>query len=111
VKHVSLAAPFAFLVFLFLAIAVPQAVISQKSVPNAVANGKRIFNQSCAACHDTLGATTKSGPGLKNYYRHEPRPADATVRAIIQQGKGKMPAFSTLDKSQTDDLVTYLKIL
>jgi mono/diheme cytochrome c family protein len=110
-KHLLRAAPLAFLVFLFLAIAVPQAVISQKSLPIAVANGKRIFNQSCSACHDTLGATTKSGPELKSYYRRQPHPADATVRAIIQQGKGKMPAFSTLGKSQTDDLVAYLKTL
>jgi mono/diheme cytochrome c family protein len=110
-KHLSLAAPFAFRVFLFLAIAVPQAVILQKSVPIAVANGKRIFNQSCSACHDTLGATTKAGPELKSYYRRQPHPADATVRAIIQQGKGKMPAFGTLDKSQTEDLVAYLKTL
>jgi mono/diheme cytochrome c family protein len=110
-KRVSLAAPFAFLVFLFLAIAVPHAVISQRPVPIAVANGKRIFNQSCSACHDTLGATTKSGPELKSCYRRQPHPADANVRAIIQQGKGKMPAFSTLDKSQTEDLVAYLKTL
>ena len=97
-------------VFLF-AIAIPPAMISQKSVPQAAANGKRIFIQSCAACHDTLGTTTKSGPGLKNYYGHQPHPADATVRTIIQQGKGKMPAFSTLNKSQIDDLVVYLKTL
>jgi mono/diheme cytochrome c family protein len=111
VKQVLPAAPFAFVVFLFLTIAAPQAVISQKSVPVAVANGKRIFNQSCSSCHDTLGATTKSGPELKSYYRRQPHPADATVRTIIQQGKGKMPPFSILDKSQTDDLVAYLKTL
>lgn len=110
-KQLLPVALFAFPVFLYLAIAVPPAVISQKAVPQAVANGKRIFNQSCAACHDTLGTITKSGPGLKNYYRRQPRPADVTVRAIIQQGKGKMPAFSTLDKSQTADLVAYLKTL
>jgi mono/diheme cytochrome c family protein len=86
-------------------------VVSQNSVPPAAASGKRIFNQSCAACHDTLGATAKSGPELKNYYHHQPRPSDATVRTIIQQGKGKMPAFSTLRKSQADDLVAYLKTL
>jgi mono/diheme cytochrome c family protein len=111
VKQVSSAALFAILVFLFLVIATPQAMISQKPMPQAAANGKRIFNQSCAACHDTLGTTTKSGPELKSYYRHQPRPADAAVRTIIQQGKGRMPAFSTLNKSQTDDLVAYLKTL
>jgi mono/diheme cytochrome c family protein len=111
VKQASPAAPFASFVLLFLAIAIPPAVISQKSPPQAAANGKHIFNQSCSACHDTLGTGTKSGPGLKNYYRRPPLPTDATVREIIQQGKGKMPAFSTLNKSQTDDLVAYLKTL
>jgi mono/diheme cytochrome c family protein len=105
------ASPVVFLAFCLLSIAVPRALISQKSAPLAVSNGKRIFNQSCSACHDTLGASTKSGPELKSYYRHQPRPVDATVRTIIQQGKGKMPAFSTLNKSQTDDLVAYLKAL
>jgi mono/diheme cytochrome c family protein len=112
--HLESAAPaarFAVFVFLVFAIAMPPIMISQNSTPQAVANGRRIFNQSCAACHDTFGTTTKSGPGLKNYYRHQPRPAEATVRTIIQQGKGKMPAFSTLNKSQTDDLVAYLKTL
>ncbi len=110
-KQVSLVALFAILVFLYLAIATPPAAISQISAPHAVANGKRIFNQSCATCHDTLGNMTKSGPALKNYYRHQPRPADAIVRTIIQQGKGRMPAFTTLNKAQVDDLVAYLKTL
>ena len=110
-KQVSFAAPFAFLVFLFLAIAIPQAVTSQKSLPLAAADGKHIFNQSCSACHDRLVTTTKSGPKLRGFYRRQPRPTDATVRTIIQQGKGKMPAFSTFNKSQTDDLLAYLKTL
>lgn len=110
-KQVSLVALFAILVFLYLAIATPPPVISQKSTPQAVVNGKHIFNQSCATCHDTLATTTKSGPGLKNYYRHQPHPADATVRTIIQQGKGRMPAFTALNKLQTDNLVAYLKTL
>jgi hypothetical protein len=33
------------------------------------------------------------------------------MQSIIQQGKGKMPAFSTLNKSQTDDLIAFLKTL
>ena len=109
-KRVSLATLFA-IAFLFLAIAIPPPVISQESVRPAVLNGRRIFNQSCAACHDTLSTTTKSGPGLKRYYRHQPRPTDASVRAIIQQGKGRMPAFSILNKSLIDDLIAYLKTL
>jgi mono/diheme cytochrome c family protein len=111
VRLMSPAALFALFVFLYLAIAIPPAVISQGSAPQAAANGKHIFNQSCAACHDTLGTMTKSGPALKNYYRHQPRSADAIVRTIIQLGKGRMPAFTTLNKLQVDDLVAYLKTL
>jgi mono/diheme cytochrome c family protein len=111
VKQVAPAVLFAICEFLFLAIAIPPVVISQTSAPQAVANGRRIFNQSCAACHDTRGTTAKSGPGLKNYCRQQPGQVDATTRAIIQQGKGRMPAFSTLNKMQIDDLVAYLKTL
>jgi mono/diheme cytochrome c family protein len=111
VRVMSPTALFALFVFLYVAIAIPPAVISQASAPQAAANGKHIFNQSCAACHDTVGTKTKSGPALKNYYRHQPRPADAIVRTIIQQGKGRMPAFTTLNKLQVDDLIAYLKTL
>jgi mono/diheme cytochrome c family protein len=111
VKQVSPIALLVVFIFFFLSIAILPAVISEESLPQAVANGRRIFNQSCASCHDTLGTTTKSGPALKDYYRHQPRPADATVRTIIQQGKGRMPAFSTLSQLQIDDLVAYLKTL
>ena len=76
------------------------------------ANGQRIFTQSCASCHDAHSATPKVGIGLQSYYRqHTPRPTDVSVRAIIQQGKGAMPAFTTLSKSQTDDLIAYLRML
>jgi mono/diheme cytochrome c family protein len=111
VKESSLAARIAIFIFVALTFAIPPAVMSQKPSPQSVADGRRLFNQSCTACHDTLGTTTKSGPGLKNYYRHQPRPADASVRTVIQQGKGRMPAFNSLSKSQIDELVVYLKSL
>ena len=110
-KPVAPAALFVIFSPLFLALVIPPVVTSQVSVPQTAANGRRIFNQSCAACHDASGTTVKPGPGLKNYYRHQPRPADASVRTIIQQGKGRMPAFSTLNKTQIDDLVAYIKTL
>jgi len=89
------------------------AANSLKPSAPAVANGQRIFIRSCASCHDAHGTTPKSGPGLKNYYREHPPPhsTDAAVRAVIQQGKGTMPAFSNLGKSQMDDLMAYLKTL
>lgn len=109
-KHLSLAALFGIFVVLFFAIAIPPAVISQRP-SHSVVNGKRIFNRSCASCHDTLGTTTKSGPALKGFFRQQPRPTDASVRAVIQQGKRRMPAFSTLSKLQIDELIAFLKTL
>lgn len=99
-----------FFASLFLAIAIPRFVMSQQSVPEAATNGKHRFNQSVAACHDTLGSASKTGPELKNYYRQEPRPADATVCSTIRQGRGKMPAFTTLNKTGVDDLLAYPKL-
>ncbi len=110
-KPGSPAALFTVLLFLLLDVATARPVIPQRATSKAAADGKRIFNQSCSACHDTLGTTTKSGPNLKSYYRQQPRPTDAVVSSIIQRGKGKMPAFSTFNRTQTEDLVAYIKTL
>lgn len=96
---------------LLLAAVIPSVVLSQRQTPQSVVDGRRLFKQSCEVCHDTLGTATKPGPRLKTYYRSHPRPADSTVREIILQGKGKMPGFSTLSKSQMNDLIEYLKTL
>jgi mono/diheme cytochrome c family protein len=74
-------------------------------------DGRRVFNQSCAACHDVAGASLKSGPVLNGYFRHSPRPAEEHVRAVIQHGEGKMPAFRSLSEHQIEDVVAYLKTL
>jgi mono/diheme cytochrome c family protein len=98
----------------FFAIAIPPALSSSNSTVQDVSSGKRIFSQYCSGCHDTNGAvgtSIRSGPSLKNYYHRRPRPSDTTVRTIIQQGEGTMPAFSTLDRLQTADLIAYLKTL
>jgi mono/diheme cytochrome c family protein len=108
VKLTSLVVPFAVCSVLAVAAAIAPAMVAAEP---AAASGRRVFSQSCSACHDALSTATRSGPGLKNYYRHQPRPTDGSVRAIIQQGKGKMPAFSTLNQSQVNDLVAYLKTL
>lgn len=110
-KQISPTALFAIFAFHLLAMGIPRVAISQNSTTPSATNGRRIFNQSCAACHDTRGTTAKAGPGLKNYGRQQPGQVDATTRAIIRQGKGRMPGFSTLNRLQIDDLVAYLKTL
>lgn len=97
--------------FLVIAMTLPAAPPPRKIAAQS-ANGQRLFAQYCAACHDTRGSMPKSGPPLKSYYRtHQPHPSDVAVRTIIQQGKGKMPSFRTLNQAQTDDLIAFLKTL
>jgi mono/diheme cytochrome c family protein len=111
VKRALDVAPLAFFTLLVLTTSSYRAAIPEGVASPAASTGKHIFNQSCSACHDTLGTTTKPGPGLRNYYRRQPRPADAAVSSIIQKGKGKMPAFSALNHMQISDLVAYIKTL
>lgn len=86
--------------------------LSPAQTSDAARNGGQIFSQSCASCHSVHTSASLTGPSLKGYYSsHLPRPTDATVRATILQGKGKMPKFSSLSKLQTDDLIAYLKTL
>ncbi|MFL6428543.1 MAG: c-type cytochrome [Acidobacteriaceae bacterium] len=97
--------------FLVITMTLPASPAPRKIAAQSV-NGQHLFAQYCAACHDTRGTMPKSGPALKGYLRtHQPHPSDTAVRSIIQQGKGKMPAFSTLTRSQTDDLIAFLKTL
>ena len=110
-KRVSLSALLVASIFALLALAIPPAVVSQSSEPQDAAKGKRVFVQSCASCHNAPGAATRSAPALKGYYRQQPRPTDTSVRATIEHGRGRMPAFTSLDKVQVDDLIAYLKTL
>jgi mono/diheme cytochrome c family protein len=111
VKRASTIARVAIFIFFSLVVVVPRAVTSQNTAREPASKGRRIFVQSCSSCHDALGTTAKSGPSLKSYYQRQPRPADAAVRTIIEQGRGRMPAFSLLDELQINNLVAYLKTL
>jgi mono/diheme cytochrome c family protein len=84
----------------------------QDSAASATKNGERIFKDSCASCHNAHSSDLLIGVGLKGYYKtHQPPPTDATVRKIIHDGKGTMPAFGNLEDAEIDNLIAYLKTL
>jgi mono/diheme cytochrome c family protein len=89
--------------------------VAEASRPALDANaeeGKNVFAQSCASCHDVNTGAQLIGPGLKGYYRgHHPAPKDAEVRELIVRGKGAMPGFSSLSDAELAELVAYLKTL
>lgn len=81
------------------------------SHPNAaVRQGKALFQQKCAGCHNKQpGDTNPFGPpNLHGIFQHKVlTPAEA--HHIIRHGKGSMPPFESLSDSQIDHLLAYLK--
>jgi len=80
------------------------------------AEGKALFHSHCAMCHGQDGAGNT--PVGKSMHIVDLRSAqvqkntDAQLTSIIENGKGKMPAFkSKLKPEQVKDLVGYLREL
>jgi mono/diheme cytochrome c family protein len=80
------------------------------------AKGKEVFEQ-CGVCHSATTGEKKMGPSLKGLFKKEKlangqKPADASVLALINKGKGAMPAFAdVLSADEKADLLAYLKTL
>lgn len=70
------------------------------------------FRKSCAVCHSTQRGETKIGPSLYGVLRKGSGQSEESIRKIIEEGKGNMPAFrQTLEPGQIADLIEYLKTL
>lgn len=84
---------------------------SAGAAPNTE-QGQHLFAQSCAGCHDAHSTQRLSAPGLKGYFHTQrPQPTDTAVRAVIQHGRGGMPAFPQLTALQLNALLAYLRTL
>lgn len=97
------------LIVLALALAVPTIAAAQ-------AKGADTFKAKCAMCHGADGsASTGMGKsmGLKPLSSPEvQKMSDADLTALINNGKGKMPAYKgKLTDAQIADVVSYVKTL
>jgi PQQ-dependent dehydrogenase (methanol/ethanol family) len=80
--------------------------------PTAVADGQRLYNQSCQSCHGPAGQGSDRGPALATIpFVHGN--ADADVFRTIRGGVPgtQMPPFDGLTESQIWQLVAYLRSL
>lgn len=79
--------------------------------PTAAAkNGRALFQQSCAGCHNKQpGDTTPFGPPNLHGIFQKKVLTPTQARKIIRHGKGGMPSFGSLRDSQIDSLLAYLK--
>jgi cytochrome c6 len=92
-------------------LAVANPAMAQKG--NA-AEGAKIFADKCEKCHDKDGSGgTVFGKALKAADLRSAdvqKKTDADFYTQIDKGKGNMPPFGgSLDKSQIDDLVAYVR--
>jgi cytochrome c6 len=80
------------------------------------AAGEAMFKAKCAACHGADGKG-ETAMGKANKLRDLSSPevqkqTDPELAAIIENGKGKMPAYSkNLKMEQVKDLVAYMRSL
>jgi mono/diheme cytochrome c family protein len=82
------------------------------------AAGRKIYDSSCARCHEPYSRHGKKGPGLKGIFQNKylslsGLPAnDERVSDIIRVGRNEMPGFSqTLNAQDVQDLLAYLHTL
>ena len=81
------------------------------------ARGRRLFDQSCAQCHQAYSSAVQAGPSLQGVFKKQSLPSgipanDDRVRENILLGRAKMPGFRNLfSDDQVDDLIAYLRTL
>ena len=79
--------------------------------PDAVAGGRKLFEQRCATCHGHDGQGTRKGPDLTaNRVQTQP---DGALFWKITQGNTRegMPTFSFLPEPQRWQLVLHLRVM
>ncbi len=76
----------------------------------SVEPGRRVFASRCAACHGTEGGGGELGPSI---VARIPLRTDADLEAVIREGLSGagMPAFANLTKSESTDLIAFLRTL
>jgi mono/diheme cytochrome c family protein len=78
------------------------------------ATGRRLYQQTCAPCHDDHSVPGQNGPGLKGLFKKQFLPSglpanERFVRQTILNGRNMMPAVGgSLSQQQLDDLLAYL---
>jgi quinoprotein glucose dehydrogenase len=70
--------------------------------------GRGIYQNQCAICHrDDMTGSPPSFPSLKGVEKRLSREA---ITAVIQKGRGRMPAFPGLSTAQIEALTEYLTL-
>jgi cytochrome c len=99
------------------AAAAPAASTAPAAGGGDAKKGATVFNDNCAACHNSDSDETKVGPGLKNVFKRDKlangKPVtDENVKGIITDGSGGMPPFGdSISADDKNNIIAYLKTL
>jgi PQQ-dependent dehydrogenase (methanol/ethanol family) len=66
------------------------------------------FGQNCAVCHGGDGEGTDRAPALTNS-RHLRGSSEKDIAELIRNGRGNMPAFSSLPEAQIQELAGFVR--
>jgi hypothetical protein len=78
---------------------------------NAIAAGKKLFEQHCAECHGSSAEGSKKAPSLRAEEVHSATPGTLfwiLTNGVVRRG---MPVWSKLPEPQRWQIVTFLKSL
>jgi mono/diheme cytochrome c family protein len=75
--------------------------------------GQDIFTHKCLQCHSLNEGEVRLGPSLYGEMKQpHPKKSATEIRAILENGKGKMPSFKDkLTNQDIDNLLAYLHTL
>jgi hypothetical protein len=83
----------------------------------SISRGKKLFEESCAFCHDPYSTNSLVGPGLKGILKNPVLPSSkrpSTPENLATQLKTpykRMPSFSNLSQDNIVDLISFLNTL
>lgn len=81
------------------------------------ANGRRVFERDCAACHSAYSSSGSKGPSLEHLFRKQFLPSglpanDRFVQQTVVGGRNMMPPMGqALSDQELSDLMAYLHTL
>lgn len=82
------------------------------------AAGRRVYDDTCARCHEAYSSHGKKGPGMKGVFKQQYLPLsglpanDERTGEIVRNGRSKMEGFGrVLNDRQIQDLLAYMHTL
>ncbi len=83
---------------------------ARPAAAQAVEAGRQVYASRCGACHGTEGGGGEFGPSI---VARIPLRSDQELEGVVRDGVpgAGMPAFATLSRAETGDLVAFLRTL